>query len=300
METIHDFYQRFSLTKDTRYEVTQTSFGHFNVFKRNACSFLTPYSRRDYYKISLILGTGELHYANRWIQVNQPALLFSNPIIPYAWEKASIDQDGWFCLFTDSFISHESRQGFLQESPLFKVGGNPLVFLNDEQVGDIAAIFKKMMGEIDSEYLHKYEMLRNYLHLIVHTAMKIKPAEQFEKHSNAAARISHLFFELLERQFPIDSPYYQLKLKTAHDFAYGLSVHVNHLNRAVKEVTGRTTSEHISKRIVEEAKALLQFTHWNVAEVAYSLGYESPAYFTNFFKKNVGLSPKSFRAAFVS
>ncbi|KOR72716.1 transcriptional regulator, partial [Acinetobacter baumannii] len=86
METIHDFYRRFSLTRDSDYSVPSTSFGHFNVFQRDACSFLTPYSRRDYYKISLVLGTGELHYANRWIRVDRPALLFSNPMVPYAWE----------------------------------------------------------------------------------------------------------------------------------------------------------------------------------------------------------------------
>lgn len=108
-------------------------------------------------------------------------------------------------------------------------------------------------------------------------------------------RICHLFFELLERQFPIDSPHFQLKLKTANDYAYGLSVHVNHLNRAVKEATGKTTSEHISSRITQEAKALLQHTSWNISEIAYSLGFEYSAYFTNFFKKNTGFSPKKFR-----
>ena len=78
-----------------------------------------------------------------------------------------------------------------------------------------------MMNEINLDYIHKYNVLRNYLHLIVHEAMKMQPTQQFEKHSNASVRICHLFFELLERQFPIDSPHFQLKLKTANDFAYG-------------------------------------------------------------------------------
>lgn len=295
METIHDFYRRFSLTRDSDYSVPSTSFGHFNVFQRDACSFLTPYSRRDYYKISLVLGTGELHYANRWIRVDRPALLFSNPMVPYAWEINSPKQAGWFCLFTEEFVNQESRQSFLKDSPLFKVDGDPLYFLNDQQVEEISFIFKKMMNEINSDYIHKYNVLRNYLHLIVHEAMKMQPTQQFEKHSNASVRICHLFFELLERQFPIDSPHFQLKLKTANDFAYGLSVHVNHLNRAVKEATGKTTSEHISSRITQEAKALLQHTSWNISEIAYSLGFEYSAYFTNFFKKNTGFSPKKFR-----
>ena len=58
-----------------------------------------------------------------------------------------------------------------------------------------------MMNEINLDYIHKYNVLRNYLHLIVHEAMKMQPTQQFEKHSNASVRICHLFFELLERQF---------------------------------------------------------------------------------------------------
>ncbi len=99
----------------------------------------------------------------------------------------------------------------------------------------------------------------------------------------------------MERQFPIDSPENILTLKSPADFAQNLSVHVNHLNRAVKEVTGKTTTNHIADRIVKEAKALLVHTDWNVSEIAYSLGFEYPTYFNNFFKKHTELSPKSLR-----
>jgi AraC-like DNA-binding protein len=100
---------------------------------------------------------------------------------------------------------------------------------------------------------------------------------------------------LLERQFPIDSPTHHFKLKTANDFATRLSVHVNHLNRAVKEVTGKTTTAHISERIITEAKALLRHTDWNISEIGYCLGFEEPTHFNNFFKKQTSLSPTAFR-----
>jgi AraC family transcriptional activator of pobA len=73
--------------------------------------------------------------------------------------------------------------------------------------------------------------------------------------------------ELLERQFPIDSPTLVLKLKNPADYADALSVHINHLNRSVKEVTGKTTTAHIAARIVKEAKALLQHTDWNIGDM---------------------------------
>jgi AraC-like DNA-binding protein len=71
------------------------------------------------------------------------------------------------------------------------------------------------------------------------------------------------------------------------------------LNRVVKEVTGKTTTDHISERITREAKALLLHTDWSVSQIGYCLGFEYPAYFNNFFKKQTNLTPNSIRKAVV-
>ncbi|AYZ12626.1 helix-turn-helix transcriptional regulator [Chryseobacterium arthrosphaerae] len=273
--------------------------GHFNVFSREFCSLISPYSRRDYYKVSLIIGKGKLHYADKWICVDRPALLFSNPIIPYSWEADDEDQKGWFCLFTEQFLHNGSRLGNLQDSPLFKIGGTPVFFVNEDQQKILSDIYTKMMAEIQSDYIHKYDMLRAYLHLMIHETMKMQPAESFEPYQNASQKVASLFMELLERQFPIDSPEVSLKLKTPNDYAQSLSIHVNSLNRSVKEMTGKTTSQQIAGRIIQEANALLKHTDWNIAEIAYGLGFEEPSYFTNYFKKQTGQTPNALRANLV-
>jgi AraC family transcriptional activator of pobA len=290
-ESITDFYKRVPAANAFGLPLNNAGPGHFNIFSREACAFITPYSRRDYYKISLIIGTGKLHYADKWIAIDRPALLFSNPAIPYSWEAESDVQQGWFCLFTETFMQQAETGAYFKDSPLFRVGGNPVYFLDPPQKEEIAGIFKKMAAEITSDYVHKYDLLRHYLHLIIHLAIKMRPAESFKHQSNASSRIATLFLELLERQFPIDSAQASLSFKTANDFAHSLSVHTNHLNRAVKEVTGKTTTEHISNRIIHEAKALLRHTNWTVAEISYSLGFEYPAYFNLFFKKHAGVTP---------
>jgi AraC-like DNA-binding protein len=63
----------------------------------------------------------------------------------------------------------------------------------------------------------------------------------------------------------------------------------------VKEVTGKSTTTHITERIVSEAKALLQHTAWNIADIAYALGFEYATYFNNFFKRLTGTNPKTLR-----
>ena len=138
-------------------------------------------------------------------------------------------------------------------------------------------------------------MFLDNVNLIIHEALKLQPSENFDQHRNASSRITSVFLELLERQFPIEDTERPLQLKTAQDYAKNLNIHANYLNRAVKEVTGKPTTVHISERIISEAKALLQHTDWNIADIAYALGFEYPTYFNNFFKKITGTNPKSLR-----
>jgi len=269
--------------------------GHFNVFARDYCG-LTPYSRRDFYKVSLIIGTGTLYFADKWIFIDRPALLVSNPLVPYSWEPESEIQQGWFCVFSKTFIGLDTNKGFLHESPIFRPGNTPIYFLDEASVKNVSEIFLKMTTEIYSDYPYKNDLLRSYVQLLIHEAMKMRPVETgFQKHKDASGRISALFIELLNRQFPIDSPRFVLKLKTAVSFAESLSIHPNHLNRSVKACTGKTTTQHIAEKITSEARALLIHTDWSVAQIAYSLGFEYPSYFTNFFRKQTGLAPGALR-----
>lgn len=153
-----------------------------------------------------------------------------------------------------------------------------------------------MFDEIGSDYVHKYDMLRTVVSEIIHFAIKMQPTLQAEKlYINASQRISTLFLELLERQFPIDEAQQALPLRSASDFAEKLNVHVNHLNRAIKEITQKTTSQIIGERLLQKAKILLKQTAWTVSEIAYALGFNEVTYFNNFFKKNMLLSPLRFR-----
>lgn len=294
-ETIKEFYTRSPQVNPLRLSLNNADEGHFNVFTRENCSAATPYDRRDFYKISLILGTGTLYYADKWIIINRPALLFSNPMIPYAWEVTSEKQQGWFCLFTEAFITPDEHKGALQQSPLFRLGAKPVFFLDDHQQKSLAAIFEKMLYEIQSDYPFKYGLIRNYLHMLIHKSMKMQPAQNFKNPGDDSQRITSLFMKLLERQFPISSPEQTLQLTTAHDYAQQLSVHVNHLNRVVKSDTGKTTTDHIQSRIIQEARSLLQRTDWDISQIAYSLGFEYPAYFSRRFKEDTGATPTEIR-----
>jgi len=275
--------------------------GHFNVFniadmycdgRRKAAM---PYNRRTYYKISLINGKNHVEYADKVLDIEDHAVLFATPKIPYRYIPADRNQAGHFCVFTPDFMP-KSKTGFdLEKLPIFSPQSDFVFGITASQYDDINSIFRKMHVEITSDYNFKYDLLRNYVLELIHYGQKLKPVEPSQTHINASTRIFSLFIELLERQFPIENTTQILQLRTAKDFADTLKVHVNHLNKVLKETTGKTTTEIIASRVSQEAKILLKQTSWNISEIAFSLGFEEVAHFSNFFKKQTRVSPLAFR-----
>lgn len=294
-QTLEHFYQqKFNSVPQT----LQNGVGHFNVFRIEDCHGpnATPvtYSRRDFYKVTLVRGEYLYHYADKSLVVKGTTLMFFNPNVPYTVQALSESTTGYFCIFTESFFTEKIR-GSLNELPMFSIGGKPAYFLNDTQEQFVGGIFEKMLEEINSDYVFKYDLLRNYVTELTHYALKSEPSESLYQHPNAQSRITAVFTELLERQFPIEIPSQRFALRSAKDFAERLAVHVNHLNRSIKVTTGKTTTDLISERVLTEAKSLLKHTDWNISEIGYCLGFEEAAHFNNFFKKQTAFTPGHFR-----
>ena len=294
IESIEEFYKRkFDWMPDN----IKNEIGHFNVFMHEPIepgkTKTLPYKRRDFYKIMLVVGDIDMLYADKVISIEKQALFFSNPQIPYQCQNLERIENGFYCIFNQHFFH---QFGNLNQYSVFQPNGNHVFDLTDVQVEEISAIYKKMFEEINSDYIHKYDVLRNLVFELLHYAMKMQPVTNFSQQPiNASQRISTLFLELLERQFPIDENHPSVNLRTASDFANQLNVHVNHLNRAVKETTQKTTSQIIAERILQESKILLKHSNWNIAEIAYALGFTEVTHFNNFFKKHTQMSPSKFR-----
>ncbi len=275
--------------------------GHFNVFdivkfyfngsKKSAMT----YNRRLYYKISLIKGKNLVEYADKTVMIEKQGILFATPKIPYRYTPQHKKQSGFFCVFTKDFLSKSKTGLIIDDLPIYQHNSDFVYQLNEEQYLEIEKIFKKMDAELSSDYAFKYDLLRNYVLELIHSGQKLKPMKSNTVTTNAASRISSLFIELLERQFPIESDSQVIQLKAPLDFAKTLGIHINHLNKVLKETTGRNTTEIINGRIAEEAKILLKQTQWNVSKIAYALGFDEVAHFSNFFKKHTSLSPLKYR-----
>jgi len=297
--SVEEFYNNIatSLPAEISKEI-----GHFNVFRYEDVIAnlkirpVMPYNRRAYYKISLLKGRYKVEYADKVIEVEGTTLLFATPKIPYHYLPQDEDQSGYFCIFTDEFLAKNKSGMVIDELPIFKPGGYPVFQIPDDGWNEISALFLKMHKELTSDYAYKYDLLRNYVLELIHYGQKLQPAAALYPTHNASARIVSLFIELLERQFTIESTQQKLTLRTAKDYADRLAVHVNHLNKVLKQNSGKTTTEMISSRVIQEAKILLKQTDWNISEISDSLGFEEVAHFSNFFRKQTSLAPVAYRS----
>jgi AraC family transcriptional regulator, transcriptional activator of pobA len=79
-------------------------------------------------------------------------------------------------------------------------------------------------------------------------------------------------------------------------YANRLGVSAGQLTRVTKQVLGLTALEVINVRLIFEAERELTYTADSIKQIAAKLGFEDEAYFSRFFKKETGQSPKTFRA----
>jgi AraC family transcriptional regulator, transcriptional activator of pobA len=144
------------------------------------------YGRRDFYKVCLISGHTLLNYADRTIDIDGTFLFFGNPHIPYSSHIQSEMMTGYACLFSEEFLKLKDRPGSHHESPLFTLANAPVVAVNEQQTAFLTMIFQKIMAEQESDYTHKDDLVRSYLHLIIQEALKMNPQDHLVKYKNAA------------------------------------------------------------------------------------------------------------------
>lgn len=94
--------------------------------------------------------------------------------------------------------------------------------------------------------------------------------------------------ELIEKN--IDKSLYNVE-----DLAKDLNISRVQLYRKVKAILGISISDHINNIRLEKSKELLLNSSQNISEIAYTLGFSSPNYFSTSFKNKYGVSPKEFK-----
>ncbi|MES1161231.1 MAG: helix-turn-helix transcriptional regulator, partial [Bacteroidota bacterium] len=229
------------------------------------------------------LGLEHFRHQPGTVNCTHPNQLFS---------KSNISEGsfGYYILFNPGFLGAlvpESR--IAEEFPFFSYAGVPFFQLAPPVVRQIEELTLKINEELQTDKSEKEKAIQLYLYLIL---LEIKRSYQDQGlgHYTELPETTALVlkFKKLVQQ------YYLGKQQVA-DYAGLLHVTPNHLNRTVKEISGRTASDHIAEMLLQEAKALLKHTDLSIAEIAYRLQFSEPSSFSRFFKKATDQTAHDYR-----
>lgn len=247
--------------------------------------------RSAFYRMSITV-SGELdmqigleHYRHR-----PRTLAFTFPDQIFFKNNISADASGYYILFKEGFLDGLLPAARLpEEFPFLSITGAPLFQVTDDELSAMVALVYKMDEEMHQDRPERVKAVQLYLYLILLEAKRSYLRQGLDKPAPVAAgpALVGRFRKLVGANF--------LTTRTVADYAALLAVSPNHLNKVVKEVTGKTASDSISEMLVQEAKSLLRYTDSSVAEIAYRLDFSDPASFNRFFKGGTGETPLAWR-----
>ena len=116
-----------------------------------------------------------------------------------------------------------------------------------------------------------------------HAPIRLNTVTQQSK----SAQYFNQFTQLINRDF--------ITHRKCDSYAKELGITVPYLNNVCHQLVGKNAQQLCHERLLLEAKRSLIYTVLSISEIAYELGFNDPAYFTRFFKRQTGLSPKAFR-----
>ena len=247
--------------------------------------------KSDFYRIALCkrgsftvdCGLETFKHQRNTIHFNFPSQLFS-------FYDKSDDMYAYYILFSEAFIeSLLPLQSVQKQFPFLDYQGVPFFQLDDAEAEEIDTFFLKIDSEIKQRKASLKQSIQLYINLILIAANRSYLRQNLSQKLDKTKDNT-----LLTRYKKLVSQHFITK-RHVSDYAQLLTVTPNHLNKIIKEQTGKTASDFITDMLLMEAKALLKHTELSISEIAYQLDFTDPSHFNKFFKKETQQTPLMYR-----
>ena len=285
-EDINDFFK--SMQTDNRTKNPNFYCLKMKKDEGTAPNYKPPF-RKGFYFIGLVTNAGktEITYDNTNVTDLNSFLVFQSPNLLYSFlrDKAA---NGYLIYFKPECFSFFKPE-FEKEFPFFNVLQTNFFKINQPKYKEFAQQFADIITDYETSP-DNINMVASVKLLALLYQLKTFTAafNQWTQGFVSPQQILLQKFTQLVNNFYIDK-------RTIEEYASLLFVTPNHLSQTIKSVTNKNALSFINDRIMSEAKSLIQYTEFDIAEIAYQLNFSDPANFGKFFKKNSGFTPLEFR-----
>lgn len=245
-------------------------------------------SSEGFYLVILFKGRASFSVDFVRYESNGMGIMFLSPYQTVKWHLLDAPSLLALKFHGDFYCIEYHRQEVSCNGLLFNnLYGRPFLCVDETVFQEVYDIVNKIAGIRNSMQRIDVPVLRSYLQLILAISSREKQAEMGKSELEILKSSIVGFPDLLENNF--------LKNREVSFYAqhYGLSIGA--FSKKVRRLFNRPPSKLIEERLVLEAKKLLHMSYRSNKEIARELGFSDEFYFSRFFKKAVGFSPKIFR-----
>ena len=248
-----------------------------------------PPFRKDFYFIALVSNAGKtkITYDNTNVTKLNSFLVFQSPGLLYSFYRDN-SANGYLIYFKKECLSF-FKPDFEKEFPFFNILHTNFFKLNEVKFQEFAPHFEEVFSayENTNDYQHKVASIK-LLALLYQLKEFTNAFKQWEEGFTTPQQI------LLQKFIQLVNNFY-IEKRTIEEYAALLNVTPNHLSQSIKSASDKNALSYINERLLSEAKSLIQFTDFDIAEIAYQLNFSDPANFGKFFKKHTDQTPLQFR-----
>lgn len=248
-----------------------------------------PPFRKDFYFIALVSNAGRtvITYDNTNVTKLNSFLVFQSPGLLYSFYRDKT-ANGFLIYFKKECLSF-FKPDFEKEFPFFNILHTNFFKLNEAKFLEFAPHFEEVFSayENSNDGQHKIASIK-FLALLYQLKEFTNSFKQWEEGFTTPQQI------LLQKFIQLVNNFY-IEKRTIEEYATLLNVTPNHLSQSIKSASNKNALSYICERVVSEAKSLIQFTDFDIAEIAYRLNFSDPANFGKFFKKHTGHTPLEYR-----
>lgn len=291
--TTESFRDKYFDVDPSKESALRNSLSHFEIHCKDEyhfqCRNLVGPNRLDFFMINIITGgEGIKIFGPQEHYLKKGSLCFVSPDMITSWRSIIDFHSGWFCIFTADLLPPD-------DYPFFRLDGSPVLQLDDTRLNDFSNYFKEIVKEFNGNSAHKMDVIKAYLTIILKKSQDLYACPPAREDGNAGLRLTTGFTKLFEKDFDPLKKQQVATVKSLAEYAKMLMVTQNHLNDTIRAVSGKTPGTLIRERIIREASQLLIHTKLSIAEICFLLNFEDPSYFTRFFKRYTGITPKQHR-----